>query len=325
MQLPRRTFLHLAASAAALPAIAGRARAQAYPTRPVRFVVTFPAGGANDIHARMIGQWLTERLGQSFVIENRPGGAGNLGVEAVVRAPADGHTIVMLSISHAVNRAIYQKISYDLVRDIVPAAALYRAQYLMLVSPTFPAKTVPEFIAYAKANPGKINFGSNGLGATGHLAGELFMMMTGTSMQHVPYRGEAPALTDLVGGQTHVQFATMTGGMEFIRGGQLRALAVTSKVRSPALPDVPPLNDFVPGYEILTWVGIGVPRNTPAAIVDRLNAEINAALTTPSFQSRYAELGVTPYVASPGEFAKLIADDIDKWAKIVKFAGIKPI
>ena len=325
MKLPRRKFLHLAASAAALPVLSRIARAQTYPSRPVRIVVAFPAGGANDIHARMIGQWLHERLGQPCLVENRPGSGGNLGVEAVVRSPADGYTLLILTVAHSVNKSVYEKLSYDLLRDIAPVAALFRAQYLMMVNPRSPTKTVPEFIAYVEANPGKINFGSNGVGATGHLAGELFKMMTGVNMLHVPYRGETPALTDLVAGQVHVVFASMTGSLELVRGGQLRALAVTSKGRTLAVPDVPPLAEFVPGYELLTWSGVGAPRNTPMEIVDRLNKEIAAFLATPATQAKYADLGLTVHAVSPAEFARFIAEDIEKWAKIVKFAGIKPI
>ena len=325
MKPPRRTFLHLAAGAAALPVVSRFAGAQTYPTRPVRIVVAFPPGGANDIHARMIGQWLHERLGQPCLVENRPGSGGNLGVEAVVRSPADGYTLLILTVAHSVNKSVYEKLSYDLLRDIAPVAALFRAQYLMMVNPRTPAKTVPEFIAYVKANPGKINFGSNGVGATGHLAGELFKMMTGVNMLHVPYRGETPALTDLVAGQVHVVFASMTGSLELVRGGQLRALAVTSTGRTLAVPDVPPLAEFVPGYELLTWSGVGAPRNTPMEIVDRLNKEIAAFLATPATQAKYADLGLTVHAVSPAEFARFIAEDIEKWAKIVKFAGIKPI
>jgi tripartite-type tricarboxylate transporter receptor subunit TctC len=325
MKLPRRQFLQLAAGTAALPNLPQIACAQAYPSRPVRIVVAFPPGGANDIHARLIGQWLHERLGQPFLVENRPGSGGNLGVEAVVRAPADGHTLLILTVAHAVNKSVYEKLSYDLLRDIAPVAGLFRAQYLMMVNPRSPAKTVPDFIAYVKANPGQINFGSNGVGATGHLAGELFKMLTGVNMLHVPYRGEAPALTDLVAGQVHVVFASMTGSLELVRGGQLRALAVTSTGRTPAVPDVPPLNEFVPGYEVLTWSGVGAPRSTPVEIVERLNQEINAFLATRATQAKYADLGLTVYAVSPAELARFMAEDIEKWAKIVKAAGIKPI
>jgi tripartite-type tricarboxylate transporter receptor subunit TctC len=325
MKLLRRKFLRLAGGGAALLAASRFAWAQAYPARPVRIVVAFPPGGANDVHARMIGQWLYERLGQPCLVENRPGSGGNLGVEAVVRSPADGYTLLILTVAHSINKSVYEKLSYDLLRDIAPVAALFRAQYLMMVNPRSPAKTVPEFIAYVKANPGKINFGSNGVGATGHLAGELFKMMTGVNMLHVPYRGETPALTDLVAGQVHVVFASMTGSLELVRGGQLCALAVTSTGRTLAVPDVPPLAEFVPGYELLTWSGVGAPRNTPMEIVDRLNKEIAAFLAMPETQAKYADLGLTVHAVSPAEFAMFIAEDIEKWAKIVKFAGIKPI
>ena len=311
--LGRRNFLRLAAGAAALPVVSRNARAQAYPSRPVRIVVAFPPGGANDIHARMIGQWLHERLGQPCLVENRPGSGGNLGVEAVVRSPADGYTLLILTVAHSVNKSVYEKLSYDLLRDIAPV--LFRAQYLMMVNPRSPAKTVPEFIAYVKANPGKINFGSNGVGATGHLAGELFKMMTGVNLLHVPYRGETPALTDLIAGQVHVVFASMTGSLELVRGGQLRALAVTSTGRTLAVPDVPPLAEFVPGYELLTWSGVGAPRNTPMEIVDRLNKEIAALLATPATQAKYADLGLTVHAVSPAEFARFIAEDIEKWRR----------
>ena len=321
----RRQFLHLAVGAAALPALPRIARAQAYPRRPVRIVVTFPPGGSSDIHARLIGQWLSDRLGQPFVVENRPGGGGNIGIESVVRSPADGYTLAIVSVSHAINKSVYAGLNYDLRRDIAPVAGLYRSQYIMLVNPQSPVKTVSEFMVYVKANPGRINFGSNGIGATGHLAGEMFKMMTGVNMLHVPYRGEAPALTDLIAGQVHVVFATMTGSIEFVRSGQLRALAVTSAERSPAVPDVPPLADFVPGYELLTWLGVGAPQNTPVEIIDKLNKGINAFLATPAIQAKYAEQGLNIHAVSSAEYAKHIAEEIDKWAKIVKFASIKPI
>jgi tripartite-type tricarboxylate transporter receptor subunit TctC len=324
MKLPRRKFLRLAAGAAALPAVSRVAWAQAYPTRPVRIVVTFPAGGANDINARMFGQWLSERLGQPFVIENRAGGGGNIGTLEVVRAAPDGYTLVLLSVGLAINAAFYENLKYDLVRDIAPVAAFFRSSYVMLVNPSLPAKTVPEFIAYAKANPRKVNFGSNGIGATGHLAGEMFKMMTGVDMLHVPYRGEAPALNDLVSGQLHVLFATMFSSIPFVRGGQLRALAVTSTARTQALPDVPTVDTFVPGFELSSWSGMGAPKNTPAAIIDRLNKEINAGLARPDVAAKYADLGSNTLSISPAEFGKLIAEDVAKWSKVIKFAGIKP-
>jgi tripartite-type tricarboxylate transporter receptor subunit TctC len=299
------------------------ATAQAYPSRPVRIVVTFPAGGANDIHARLMGQWLSERMGQPFVVENRAGASGNIGTEAVARSPADGYTLVYLSTALAINAITYEKLNYDLVRDIAPVAGLYRSFYVMLATPALPVRTVPEFIAYAKANPGKINMGSNGIGATGHLAGEMFSMMTGVKMQHVPYRGEGAAFTDLVGGQIQVMFATISGSVDFVRNHQLRALAVTSVGRSRGLPDVPAIGESVPGFEIATWGGMGAPKNTPADIVDRLNREINAGIESPMIKAKYQDLGLNPIGGSPAEFGKLITDDIEKWGKVVRFAGIK--
>jgi tripartite-type tricarboxylate transporter receptor subunit TctC len=321
MKLPRRQFLHLAAGATALPAVA---RTQSYPSRTVRIVVTFTAGGANDVHARLFGQLLSERLGQPFVIENRPGGGGNIGTLEVVRSAPDGHTLLLVSVGLSINAAVYEKLPYDLVRDIAPIAAFFHSNYVMVVTPSLPAKTVPEFITHAKANPGKLNFGSNGVGATGHLAGEMFKMMAGVNLQHVPYRGEPQALSDLMGGQVQVMFATMTGALPLIRAGQLRALAVTSKTRSTVLLDVPPVADFVPGYELRSWAGMAAPRDTPAAVIDLLNREINAGLMRPDIKAKYDDLGLNTLVISPAEFRTWIADDIQKWARVVKFAGIKP-
>jgi tripartite-type tricarboxylate transporter receptor subunit TctC len=321
--MQRRQFLNLAAGTAAASALPHVATAQTYPSRPVRIVVTFPAGGANDIHARLMGQWLTERMGQPFVVENRAGASGNIGTEAVARSPADGYTLVFLSVALAINAVTYEKLNYDLLRDIAPVAGFYRSFYVMLATPSLPVRTVPEFIAYAKANPGKINMGSNGIGATGHLAGEMFSMMTGVKMQHVPYRGESTAFTDLVGGQIQVMFATISGSVDFVRNGQLRALAVTSAARSRGLPDVPAIGESVPGFEITTWAGMGAPRNTPADIVGRLNREINAGIDSPLIKAKYQDLGLNPIGGSPAEFGKLIADDIEKWGKVVRFAGIK--
>jgi tripartite-type tricarboxylate transporter receptor subunit TctC len=321
MKLPRRQFLHLAAGATALPAVA---RTQSYPSRTVRIVVTFTAGGANDVHARLFGQLLSERLGQSFVVENRPGGGGNIGTLEVVRSAPDGHTLLLVSVGLSINAAVYEKLPYDLVRDIAPIAAFFHSNYVMVVTPSLPAKTVPEFITHAKANPGKLNFGSNGVGATGHLAGEMFKMMAGVNLQHVPYRGEPQALSDLMGGQVQVMFATMTGALPLIRAGQLRALAVTSKTRSTVLLDVPPVADFVPGYELRSWAGMAAPRDTPAAVIDLLNREINAGLMRPDIKAKYDDLGLNTLVISPAEFRTWIADDIQKWARVVKFAGIKP-
>jgi tripartite-type tricarboxylate transporter receptor subunit TctC len=324
MKLPRRKFLHLATGAAALPVVSRVARAQSYPSRTVRIVVTFTAGGANDVHARLFGQLLSERLGQSFVVENRPGGGGNIGTLEVVRSAPDGHTLLLVSVGLSINAAIYEKLPYDLVRDIAPIAAFFHSNYVMVVTPSLPAKTVPEFITHAKANPGKLNFGSNGVGATGHLAGEMFKMMAGVNLQHVPYRGEPQALSDLMGGQVQVMFATMTGALPLIRAGQLRALAVTSKTRSTVLLDVPPVADFVPGYELRSWAGMAAPRDTPAAVIDLLNREINAGLMRPDIKAKYDDLGLNTLVISPAEFRTWIADDIQKWARVVKFAGIKP-
>jgi len=324
MKLPRRKFLHLAAGAAALPILPYIANAQTYPARPVRIVVTFTAGGANDIHARLFGQLLSERLGQSFVVENRPGGGGNIGTLEVVRSAPDGYTLLLISVGLSINAAIYEKLPYDLVRDIAPIAAFYHSNYAMVVSPFSLAKTVPEFIAYTKVNPGKLNFGSNGVGATGHLAGEMFKMMADVNLQHVPYRGESQALSDLIGGQVHVMFATMTGALPLIRAGQLRVLAVTSKTRSTVLSDIPPVADFVPGYELRSWAGMAAPRNTPAAVIDLLNREINAGLMRPDIKSKYDDLGLNTLAITPAEFRTWITEDIQKWAKVVKFAGIKP-
>ena len=323
MRIQRRRFLELAASAAALPALPRIARAQTYPNRPVRVFVTFPAGGANDIHARLIGQYLSERLGQPFVVENRAGAAGNLGMEVVARSPADGYTLVFLSVALAINAITYEKLNYDLVRDIAPVAGLFRSHYVMVVTPSLPAKTIPEFIAYAKTNPGKINMGSNGIGATGHLAGEMFSMMTGVKMQHVPYRGEGVALSDLIGGQIQVMFATTSATAEFVRSGQLRALGVTSATRSRGWTDVPTIGESVPGYELNTWGGIGAPKGTPAEVIDRLNREINAALQSPNIKAKYDDLGLQVLGGSPADLGKLIVDDIEKWREVVRFAGIK--
>jgi tripartite-type tricarboxylate transporter receptor subunit TctC len=324
VKLPRRQFLHLVAGAAALPAVPHVARAQAYPTRPVRLIVGFAAGGINDILARLIGQWLSERLGQPFVVENRSGASGNIATEAVVNATADGYTLLLIGSSNTINATLYEKLNFNFVRDITPVAGIMRAPLVMEVNPIFPAKTVPEFIAYAKANPGKINMGSGGNGTSVHMSGELFKMMTGVNMVHVPYRGEGPALSDLVGGQVQVMFSNMPASLEFVRAGKLRALAVTTASRSEALPDLPTVGEFVPGYEASGMGGVGAPRGTPAEIVDKLNREINAALTDPKMKVRFADLGAMALVGSPGEFGKLIAEEIEKWAKVVKFSGAKP-
>jgi tripartite-type tricarboxylate transporter receptor subunit TctC len=323
MRLARRTFLHLAAGAAALPAVSRIARAQTYPARPVRMIVGFPAGGGSDIIARLLGQWMTERLGQSFIIENRPGAGTNIAIEAVVRAPADGYTILLLTSSGTINATLYDKLNFNVIRDIVPVAGINRATLLMLVNPSIPAKTVPEFIAYAKARPGKINMASAGNGTTQHLSGELFMMMTGTSMIHVPYRGDAPALTDLLGGQVQLGFAGGTSSIDYVRTGKLRALAVTAATRLEALPDIPTVGEFVAGYEASGWQGLGAPKNTPADIVEKLNKETNAALADPKMKARLLDLGGTPMPMTPADFGRLIANDTEKWAKVIRAANIK--
>jgi tripartite-type tricarboxylate transporter receptor subunit TctC len=297
---------------------------QAYPSRPVRLLSGFPAGGANDILARVIGQWLSERLGQQFVVENRPGAAGNIATEVAVRAPADGYTLAMLTVTHAINASLYEKLNYDLIRDIAPVASIMRAPLVMDVNEAFPAKTVADFIAYAKAKPGKINMGSAGIGTPPHVAGELFKMMTGVDMVHVPYRGGAPALTDLLGGQIQVMFAVLPEVIEQIRAGKLRALAVTTAMPSDALPGVPTVAESVPGFEASYWGGIGAPKNTPQEIVALLNREINAGLADAGIKARIAELGGSPLVSSPADFGKLITDEVEKWAKVVKFSGARP-
>jgi tripartite-type tricarboxylate transporter receptor subunit TctC len=323
MKLPRRNFLHLAAGAAALPAVARFAWAQTYPSRPVRIIVGFAPAGAGDIVARLMGQWLSERLGQPFVVENRPGANGNIAAQAGVRAPADGYTLLMVSSANAANMALYDKLSFNFLRDIAPIASIIRAPYVMAVNPTVPAKTVPEFIAYAKANPGKISMASVGIGSGTHLAGELFKMMAGVNMVHVPYRGGGPAFNDLLGGQVQVMFPTTVGSIGYIRAGRLRALAVTTATRSDVLPDVPTVDEFVPGYEASAWFGVGAPKATPAEIVEKLNKEINAGLSDPELRRRLAEGGGTVLPGSPADFGKLIAAETEKWAKVIKSAGIK--
>jgi tripartite-type tricarboxylate transporter receptor subunit TctC len=321
--LSRRKLLHLAASVAALPAVARIAKAQAYPARPVRWIVGFPAGGPNDILARLMGQWLSERLGQPFVIENRPGAGGNIGTEAVVRAPPDGYTLLMVATSAAINATLYDKLNFVFVRDVKPVAGIIRVSNVMETNPSFPAKTLSELIAYAKANPGKINMASPGSGTGPHLAGELFMKMTGVDMVHVPYRGAAPALTDLLGGQVQVMFDGLPSSIEHLRAGKLRALAVTTATRWEGLPDTPAMGDFVPGYEASVWFGVGAPQATPGEIVDKLNKEINTGLADPKVKARLAELGGAVLALSPAEFGKLLADETEKWAKVIRAANIK--
>jgi tripartite-type tricarboxylate transporter receptor subunit TctC len=324
MMLPRRRFLHLVAGAAAPTVLSRIARAQTYPTRPVRLIVGFTAGGAPDILAHLMGQWLSERLGQPFFIENRPGAGGNIATEAVVRAAHDGYTLLLATSADAISASLYQNLNFNFIRDIAPVASLTRAPNVMEVNPSFPAKTVPEFIADAKANPGKISVASAGNGTTQHLASELFKVMAGVNMVHVPYRGSAPALTDLLGGQVQATFNVITASIEYIRAGKLRALAVTSAARSDALPDLPTVGDFLPGYEASAWFGIGAPKSTPTEIVDTLNKEINAGLADPKMKARLVDLGGTPIAGSPASFSRLIADETAKWAKVIKFAGIKP-
>jgi tripartite-type tricarboxylate transporter receptor subunit TctC len=323
MKFPRRKFLHLVASAAALPAVARLASAQAYPTRPVRIVVGFAPGGGFDISARLIGQWLSERLGHPFVIENRPGANSNIGTEAVVRAPPDGYTLLLCGNPNAINATFYDKLTYNFIRDIAPVAGVLRGPYVLVVNPSVPAKSVPELIAYAKANPHKVNMASQGNGSPGHVAGELFQIMARINLVHVPYRGMAPALTDLLGGQVQVAFSSLTAAIEYINASKLRALAVTTARRSDALPDIPTVGEFVPGYEASTWYGVGAPKATPAEIVEKLNEEIKASLADPKLQARLADLGGTVMMGSPPDFAKFIADETEKWGKVVKFVGIK--
>ena len=324
MKLLRREFLHLAAGAAALPALPRIASAQTYPNRPVRWVVGFAAGGPQDIVARLLGQSLSERLGQQFVIENRPGAGGNIGTEAVVRAPADGYTILMIGPSAAINVTLYEGLSFNLLRDIAPVAGIMRTANVLEVNLSLPVRSVPEFIAYAKANPGKINMASAGNGSSQHVAGELFKMLTGIDMVHVPYRGAGPALTDLLGGQVQVMFDNMASSVEHVRSGKLRGLAVSTAARSEALPDLPTVGDFVPGYEASGLYGVGVPKDTPADIVGKLNREITAAVNDPKMKPRLADLGGTVLSGTPADFGRLLAEEVEKWGKVVKFSGAKP-
>jgi tripartite-type tricarboxylate transporter receptor subunit TctC len=324
MKLPRRTFLHLAAGAAVIPAVLRIARAEAYPTRPVHLIVAFAAGGTNDIVARLLGQSLSERLGQPFIVENRPGAGSNIGTEVVVRAEPDGYTLLMVGTPNAINAMLYEKLPFNFIRDIAPVAGILSMPNVMEVNPTLPVRTVPEFIAYARANPGKVAMASAGIGSATHMSGELFKMMAGVNMVHVPYRGDAPALVDLMGGQVQVMFDLMPASIEFIRTGKLRALAVTTAVRSEALPDLPTVGDFVAGYEASAWLGVGAPLKTPVEIIDKLNQEINAVLSDPKFKARLADLGGRVLAGSPAEFGKLIADETEKWGRVIRTANIKP-
>ena len=323
MKFPRRTLLNLAVGAAALPAVPGVARAQAYPSKPVRIVVGFPAGGATDIMARLMGDWLTQRLGQQFIVENKPGASGNIGTETVARAPADGYTLLQALTPNAINAALYSNLSFDFMRDIAPVVCSARLGYVVVVHPSVPATTLPEFIAYAKANPGKLNYGSAGSGTPQNITCELFKMATGLNLLHVPYRGGAPAVADLVSGHLQLIFAPVSEAIQHVKSGKLRALAVTPAARLSVLPDVPTVAEFVPGYEASGFAGIGVPKNTPAEIIDRLNKELNAGLADPRIKARIEELGGTVVGGTPAEFGTIISEATEKWAKVIKFAGIK--
>jgi tripartite-type tricarboxylate transporter receptor subunit TctC len=323
MKIHRRMFLHLAAGTAALPTASRLASAQTYPSRPVRLIVGFAPGGATDIMGRLIGQWLSERLGRNFLVENRAGAGSNVGTELVINAAPDGYTLLVATVVNAINATLYDKLNFNFVRDIAPVGGIHREPFVVVVNPSVPAKTVPEFIAYAKTNRGKINMASGGVGSGNHLAGELFKMMTGVDLVHVPYRGAGPALIDLLGGQVQVLFATMSSSIGYVRDGRLRALAVTSATRSPVLPDVPTVAEFVPGYESSFWSGIAAPKGTPPEIVDKLNREINAALADPKIKARLADWGSTPLPGSPADFGRLIADETEKLGKVVKFSGAK--
>jgi tripartite-type tricarboxylate transporter receptor subunit TctC len=323
MTIPRRSFLHVVAGAA-LAAGMRPALSQDYPTHIVRLIVPFGPGGAPDILARLIGQWLSERLGQTFVVENRPGASGNLGTQLVIDAPPDGHTLLLVSLANAVNVSLFEHLNFDFARDIAPVAGISHDPNVVVVNPSFPAHTLPEFIAYAKANPGKINMASPGVGTSPHMAGELFKLMTGVDMVHVAYRASPPAITDLLGGQVQVYFSPISAGIEYVRAGRLRALAVTSAKRAAALPDLPSIAEFVPGYDSGAFYGIGAPAKTHPAIIERLNREIEAGLADPTLKSRMVDLGSVPFLGSPADFGKLMAGETEKWTKVVKFAGLKP-
>jgi tripartite-type tricarboxylate transporter receptor subunit TctC len=323
MKLPRREFLHLAAGAAALPLAPHVARAQAYPARPVRIIVGVAAGSSPDLFARLIGQWLSERLAQPFVVENRPGAGGNIATEAVVRAPPDGYTLLLVTTSNTINDLLFDKLNFNFMRDIAPIATIHRGIGVMVVNPSFPAKTVPEFIAYAKANPGKISMASGGNSSAGHLYGEYFKSMANVDMLHVPYRGTPAAQIGLFAGEVQVLFDTLSTSIEHIRAGKLRPMAVTSATRSEALPDVPTIGEFVPGYEASLWLGLGAPRNTPTAVIEKLNKEVNAGLADSTIRARIADMGYTPFASSPLEFAQFIATETEKWGKVIRDANIK--
>jgi tripartite-type tricarboxylate transporter receptor subunit TctC len=323
MKFPRRAFVHLAAGAAALPALPRTSRAQAYPSRTARIVVGFPAGGATDIFARLMGEWLTERLGQQFIVENKPGASGNIGTDTVAKAPADGYTLLQVVTPAAINAALYSNLPFDFVRDIAPVIYLARLAYVVVVNPSVPVTTLPELIAHAKANPGKINYGSAGQGTPQNISCELFKMMTGVNLVHVPYKGGAPAVADLIAGHVQVIFAPVSESIQQIKAGKLRALAVTTAARLDVLPDVPTVASFVPGYEASGFAGIGVPKGTPAEIIDKLNKELNAGLADSKIKGRIVELGGTVTGGSPAEFGAVVAEATEKWAKVIKFAGVK--
>jgi tripartite-type tricarboxylate transporter receptor subunit TctC len=324
MEISRRAILHFAAGAAALPAVSRIGSAQSYPAKPVRIVVGFTPGSAGDIHARLIGQWLLERLGQPFVVENRGGAGGTLATEAVVRAPPDGYTLLICASPDAITATLYEKLNYNFMRDIAPVASISSAPLILVVHPAFPAETMPEFIAYAKANPGKVSFASAGIGSVVHMAGELFKVMAGVNLVHVPYRGLAPAVTDLIGGQVQAIFSTMPPSIANVRAGKIRALALTSATRSEALPELPTIGEFLPGYEVSVWQGLGAPKNVPAEIIERLNKETTAALADPGIRAKLADLGTVPMPMTTSEFAKLIVNDTEKWGKVIRTANLKP-
>src|SRR4051812_40683200 len=323
MRFPRRDFLRLAAGAAALPVVSNIARAQAYPARPVRLVIGYTPGGSADLTARLMGQWLSEKLGQSFVIENRPGGGTNIATEAVLRSPPDGYTLLLVAPANAINATLYEKLPFNFLQEIEPIAGIIRFPNVVVVNPQVPVKTIPELIAYAKANPGKLNMASSGNGSTIHMSGELFKMLTAIDMVHVPYRGGAPALTDMISGQVQVMFDNIPTCAEHVKSGKLRGLAVTSTTRSEVLPDLPTVADFLPGYEASAWYGIAAPRNTPADIIGKLNKEVNAVLADPAAKTRFTELGAILLPGSPADFSKLLVDETEKWGKVVKFSGAK--
>jgi len=325
MKLARRDVLRWVARAAALPALPATVLAQSYPARPVRVIVPVAAGGANDVSARLIGQWLSEHLGQQFVIENRPGAGTNIGTEAAVRSPADGYTLLISGSNAAINPSLFANLNFNFIHDTAPIGSIVRVPQLMQVTPSLPVQTVPEFITYAKANPGKIAMGSGGIGSPAHVIGEYFKLATGIDLTHVPYRGAAPAVTDLIGGQIQVAFTELATSLQYVKAGRLRALAVTTAARVEALPDVPTLAEFIPGFEASQWIGLVAPKDTPSAIVEKLNAEINAGLGDAKLKARFAELGGTVMPGSPADFAKLIRDETEKWAKVIRAANIKPI